>query len=75
MGHGGRGVTWVKHYVDDFITVGESLEECSRNVIVMQEIRDEADVPIEPGPPLDTDKIEIRLPLEQLERLKALVAS
>ena len=80
-------LTWVKHYVDDFITVGETLEECSRNVIVMHETCDEADMPIEPeknegpaifitflGLPVDTDKMEIRLSLEKLERLKALVA-
>ena len=80
----GHGVTWVKHYVDDFTTVGETLEECSRNVIVMQETCDEADMPIEPeknegpaflGLQLDTDKIGIRLPLEKLEWLNALVAS
>ena len=83
-----RGVTWVKHYVDDFITVGETLEECTRNVTVMHETCDEADMPIEleknEGPAtvitflglqLDTDKMEIRLPLEKLEWLKVLVAS
>ena len=83
-----RGVTWVKHYVDDFIAVGETLEECSRNVIVMHQTCDEADMPIEPeknegpatvitflGLQLDTDRMKIRLLLEKLERLKALVAS
>ena len=83
-----RGITRVKHYVDDFITVGETLDECNRNVIVMHETCDEADMSIEleknEGPAtfitflglqLDTDKMEIRLPLEKLEWLKILVAS
>ena len=39
-----RCVTWVKHYVDDLITVGETLKECSRNVIVMHETCDESDM-------------------------------
>ena len=27
-----RGVTWIRHYIDDFITLGEEgKEECRRN--------------------------------------------
>ena len=83
-----RGATWVRHYVDDFITVRPNVEECARNAEVMHKTCEEANIPVEPekdegparvitflGLQLDTVKMEVRLPQEKLEKLKELVAN
>ena len=80
-----RGATWVRHYVDDFITVGPNVEEYARNAEVMHKTCEEANIPVEPekdegparvitflGLQLDTVKMEVRLPQEKLEKLKEL---
>ena len=83
-----RGATWVRHYVDDFITVGSNVEECARNAEVMHKTCEEANLPVEPekdggpariitflGLQLDTVKMEVRLPQQKLEKVKELVAN
>jgi hypothetical protein len=83
-----QGATWVDHYVDDFFTVGPPCsDECAKNVDIMHTSCDEADLLVEPknlgpattigllGLELDTVAMEVRLPLDKLRRLKALIAS
>ena len=41
MGH--EGVTWVDHYIDNFLTVGNpGTPECARNVNIMKRVFTEA---------------------------------
>lgn len=79
-----RGATWVRHYIDDFITVGKGGgDECMRNFLLLKQVCQEAGMPTEPdkdegpateivflGMELDSQKLEIRLPQEKLERLR-----
>jgi len=83
------GVSWVRHYVDDFIVIGPpGTDECSRNVRLMNTTCEAASVPIEPaknegpatsitflGLELDSIRMEIRLPQDKLKRLKDTVAA
>ena len=80
------GASYVKHYVDDFITLGApGSEECEKNVRIMHRSCQETNMPVEPekneGPAtsikflVDSGAMEIRLPHEKLRRLKALIAS
>ena len=75
-----QGVSWVWHYVDDFITLGAP--SSSENV-TMHRTCEEVGMPVEPekdeGPAteitflrlkLDTEKMEIRLPQEKLKSLE-----
>ena len=71
-----RGVTWIRHYIDDFIMLGaEGKEECGRNLQQMKQVCEEAGMPTEPekedgpatelvflGMELDSVNLEIRLP-------------
>lgn len=80
-----KGVTWLDHYIDDFFTLGDpGSQECATNVDMMKGVFAEANLVMEPekdegpstvvnvlGIELDTGKLEIRLPLEKLARLKA----
>ncbi len=84
-----RGASWVRHYVDDFVTVGPPASlACGHNMEIMQETCERAGMPIEPdknegpaqvitflGLELDTNYLEIRLPSEKLTRLKALLSA
>ena len=81
------GATWVRHYVDDYITIGApGTQECTGNISAMLAACAEANMPIEPeknegpattisflGLELDSIRMEVRLPLDKLERLKALL--
>ena len=84
-----EGVSWLEHYIDDFFTIGDpGSHECSKNVSIMKNIFDVANMPTEPekdegpatvinllGMELDSIRLEIRLPLEKLMRLKSLLES
>ncbi len=44
-----QGVSWVRHYMDDFITVGApGASECMRNIQAMQATCEAANMPVEP---------------------------
>ncbi len=84
-----QGVSWVRHYVDDFITVGApGASECMRNIQAMQATCEAANIPVEPeknegpatvisflGLELDSVRREIRLPRDKLLRLRSLIVS
>ena len=77
-----RGVTWIRHYIDDFITLGaEGKEECGRNLQQMKQVCEEAGMLTEPekedspatelvflGMELDSVNLEIRLLLDRLRQ-------
>ncbi len=79
-----RGATWVRHYIDDFITVGKGNgDDCRQNFLLLKQVCKEAGMPTEPekdegpateivflGMELDSEKLEIRLPQEKLDRLR-----
>ena len=79
-----RGVSFVIHYLDDFLTCGApDSDECDRNFQVMLQIFNELGVPyalakcegpttvlIFLGIEIDTVKHELRLPAEKLRRLQ-----
>ena len=79
-----RGATWIRHYIDHFITVVVgSGEECERNFRILKQVCWESGMPTEPekdegpatesvflGMELDSEKLEICLPQEKLERLR-----
>ena len=77
-----RGVTWIRHYIDDFITLGaEGREECEQNLQLLKQVCEEAGMPTEPekdeGPAtelvflyMELDSVRL-LPQEKLERLKS----
>ncbi len=83
------GATWVRHYVDDYITIGApGSQECTRNVSAMLAACAEANLPIEPeknegpattitflGLELDSQKMEVRLPENKRTRLKEMLES
>ena len=82
-----HGVTWVEHYLDDYITIGPpDLGACERNLEVMLAVCRWLAVPVAPakcaGPAtvivflgfeLDTNQLVVRLPEEQLQRIGSLV--
>ncbi len=84
-----QGASWLAHYVDDFITVGAPQSmECGRNVEVMHAVCEEVGMPVEPekdegpattitflGLEIDSIALEVRLPQEKLQSLKALLGS
>ena len=79
-----RGVTWIRHYIDDLIMLGaEGKEECGRNLQQMKQVCEEAGMPTEPekedgpatelvflGMELDSVNLEIRLLQDKLDRLR-----
>ena len=78
-----NGVSYVDHYIDDFITAGKGgTDECSKNFTLMHKSCEATGTPVEPeksigpttvidflGIELDTEAMEIRLPAEKLARL------
>ena len=82
-----QGVTWVAHYLDDYITVGPPHSEvCQENLGVMLSTCRRLGVPVAPekcaGPStvmvflgfeLDTDAMVVRLPEEKLRRILGMV--
>ena len=83
-----EGVSWLAHYVDDFVTVGApGTQECQRNVDLMHVVCTKADMPVEPekdegpattivflGLELDSTAQEIRLPGDKLRLLRTQLA-
>ena len=75
-----NGVSYVDHYIDDFITAGKGgADECSRNFTIMLKSCEATGTPVEPeksmgpttvinflGIELDTEVMEIRLPADKL---------
>ena len=82
------GVTWAKHYIDDFITVGRpGAAECADNMAIMLQMCERVGLLVahekSEGPAtrltflgmeLDTQSLEIRLPAKKLRQLKDLLA-
>ena len=82
-----RGVSWVAHYLDDFITMGApGSQECRRNLDQMLSTCQHLGVPVASekcaGPSLvmvflgfelDTTSMVVRLPQEKLSRIARLV--
>lgn len=78
------GVSWVAHYIDDFITIGPpDSTECQENAMIMHSACARVGLPVEPdkdegpatmipflGIELDSVALEVRLPLDKLQRLK-----
>ena len=79
-----RGATWIRHYIDDFIMLGaRDRDECEQNFRLLKQVCEEAGMPTEPekdegpatklvflGMELDSDKLEIQLPQEKLEKMR-----
>ena len=79
-----KGVSWVAHYIDDFVTVGApGSTECFTNARIMHEVCNTLGMPTEPdkdegpatvlsflGLELDTVAREVRLPWEKVQRLR-----
>ncbi len=84
-----EGVSWLAHYIDDFITVGPpGTLECATNTAIMHEVCEKLGMPVEldkdEGPAtalsflgleLDTVTLEVRLSVEKMGQLKALLGS
>ena len=44
-----KGTSWVDHYIDDFITMGEpGTQVCAENVSIMKGVFNEAGLPTDP---------------------------
>ena len=84
-----RGVSWLAHYVDDFLTVGApGTSECESNSDLMHRVCGEVAMPVEPekdegpastisflGLELDSMAMEVRLPQEKLKKLKTVLGT
>ena len=82
-----RGVSFVDHYIDDFITAGRPTStECHNNLQIMLETCGSTGTPVEPdktegpstvlvflGIEIDTVAMQLRLPQEKLIRIKELL--
>ena len=82
-----RGVSYVAHYLDDFITVGPpSSDQCHRNQTILFDTCKELGVPLAPhksvgpttclvflGIEIDSRAMELRLPQDKLQALKELL--
>ena len=82
-----RGVTWLEHFLDDFVTVGAPRSsECKDNLQLLVSTCIILDIPLavtkSEGPTtcltflvieVDTEKMELRLPAEKLHRLQSLL--
>lgn len=78
-----RGVDWVDHYIDDYITMGAPKSpRCGQNVAIMKQVCEETGLPTEPekdegpatsidflGMELDTVVLKIHLPPDKLSQL------
>ena len=83
------GVSWVGHYIDDFVTVGSpGSGECSRNLGILKETCTRLGMPLEEekeegpateitflGIELDTENQVIRLPDRKLVEMKSTLRS
>ena len=79
-----RGISFVIHYLDNFLTVGPpSSDTCQRNLDILMQLCEDLGVPLAlekvEGPSttisflgiqLDTVRMEIKLPEEKLSRIK-----
>ena len=79
-----RGVSFVDHYIDDFITLGKpESQECKINKQVMLKTCEDTGTPIQPdktegpctslvllGIEMDLTAMELRLPANKLARLR-----
>ena len=84
-----REVKWIDHYLDDYIVLGPpSSEDCRRGLQVALDTCEKVGFPVAEektvgpatvirflGIELDSDQMQLRLPLEKLEKLRVLVAS
>ena len=84
-----QGATWVKHYIDDFVTVGQAgTGECRRNLSALKGLCDRVGMPLdeskEEGPAtvltflgieVDSAQQIIRLPDGKLEAMRAMLKS
>ena len=82
-----KGVTFVEHYIDDFVTVGrQGSLECQNNLETMLRLCDATGTPIDPektvvpcttltflGIEIDTVRMQLRLPEDKLARLVELL--
>jgi len=82
-----NGATWLEHYIDDFLTMGNPRsEECAKNLALIKSWCSWLGLPLkeekEVGPTtvleflgiiLDTDRMEIRLSEERVQQLMALL--
>ena len=82
-----QGVSWVAHYLDDYITMGPpDSDQCGKNLQIMLETYARLGVPTAPGKcagphtslvflgfELDTEALEVRLPQPKLQRTRTLV--
>lgn len=71
-----RGVSFVDHYIDDFVTLGApASDQCAANLQIMSDVCEDTGTPIEPektegpsttltflGIELDSIAMELRLP-------------
>ena len=83
-----RGTTYVAHYLDDFVTVGPpNSDQCSTNQSIISDVCKELGIPLAPhksvgpatcltflGIEIDTQAMELRLPLEKLHNLRDLIS-
>ena len=78
-----RGVSFLEHFLDDFITAGTTEDECRLNLVLLEATCQILNLPLAPhkreGPStcltflgivLDTVALELRLPAEKLARLQ-----
>ena len=84
-----KGVSWLGHYIDDFVTVGEpNSGTCSENLDILKGVCKAAGMPLEEekeegpstaitflGLELDTVNLVVRLPEEKLKELRATLQS
>ena len=78
-----KGVTFVEHYIDDFVTVGrQGSSECQNNIETMLRLCEATGTPIDPGKSegpctnitflgieIDSISMQLRLPADKLSRL------
>ena len=84
-----RGVSYIAHYLDDFITIGPpNSNQCFRNLHIITETCRELGIPLAPhklvgpttcivflGIEIDTITMELRLPQDKLDKLKELLSN
>ena len=84
-----RGVACIYHYLDDFITLGkQSKDTCAKNLQIILDVCKELDVTVATekcegpttrivflGIEIDSERLEMQLPTDKLERLKETIRS